>query len=1088
MTALYQVEFQDSYLIQTMPDGSQITSPFNLDDINKLEKTCRDYRWNYSKDLSREIGMELFKILNGDSQILIRALEAANEFGECLQMILKAEGSASALPFELLYYNEFLVPLRIHLIRRVSKRGIKRKLATENRSLQILFMACSPLDVYPLLELEKEEDTILDVTKDLPLELDVEDTGALEGLGEKVTTNKYDVIHISGHADIGNNGEPFFLMEDSDGLPVHITPIQLLEVLKLNMPRLLFLSGCRTGETPEHVAAMSFAHQLVAGHVPVVIGWGLPVSDRGARFATEKLYFELSRGKNILDALFMTRCELYKHCPDWSLLRLFSDSTPLDVPLVKMGQKKRPKLRELQYAYLENTQVKVLKKGFIGRRRQIQQGMRCLRKDVEKVGLLLHGTGGLGKSCLAGKFSERFKEHTLIIIHGKLNAFSFRESLKDAFIRGNDDEGLKILSMQEKIPNIIRRLCSSAFQQRNYIILLDDFEKNLERIEEGRPEVNYETVPILEALLKFLPYSGKMTHLIITSRYTFSLLFGGNNLVKNRLTSIGLTSFQEADVRKKVYELDHIANYPNPEIKKKLIEAGRGNPRLMEALNTLVEEVKGEDLDSLLSMVKNIQEEFVQELILNQILLAQPEDFQTFLRHSAVYRLPVLAKGIEALFGDKKYWISHIKKAVQLSLMEIDSTHEDNRYWVTPLIRNNIFGDLKENEKRMCHKAAVLYYQSILSVNYMPHLSAELIEHAIEARQPEIAIEESGDRFLPYLRKSLAYKEALQYGKYVLKHTSLKRKDEKFSKFLFEFGYLNSINGNAKNAIEYYEQALSIAKEVYGEMHPNVATTLNNIGTAFYGLGKYKLAIKYLEQSLFINKEVYGEKHPSMISNLINIGLTWNGFGKHEKAIEYYEQAQSIIKEVHGEMHSDMAACLNAIGTAWADLNEHKKAIEYYEQALSIAKEVYGEMHPNVAATLMNIGTVLSDSGDQKKAIRCYEQAHSINMIVFNEKHPVFARYFNNIGLAWNRLGEHEKAIKCLEQAQSITKELYGEIHPQLAANFINIGSTWKKFGYPKRAKENFQLALDIFQELYGDDNPYTQLAKMWFDSSNLFK
>jgi len=488
MPVVYQAEFQytqekdkeELSLTRILPDGTQDTSPVDLEEIHRLEESSRDFKWNQSRDLSRQIGERLFTILNGDRQTLLRALKEAEGYGEQLQMIVRAEGPASHLPFELLYYNEFLIPSWIHLIRRVSDWGSQRMPEPENRPLNILFMACSPRDVYPVLEFEKEEDTIFEVTKDLPVEIDVEDTGSLEGLGEWLAMNKYDVVHITGHADIDKEGNPFFWMEDEEGLPVQVTPSQLWEKLRLNLPGLIFLSGCRTGESPEHVAALSFAHHLVAGHVSTVIGWGLPVSDKGARCAAETLYFDLSRGENILDAVLRTRSELFNYYPaDWSLLRLFSDGTPLDIPLVQRGQKKRPKLRTLHHAYLANSQVKVLTQGFIGRRRQLQQGLRCLRKDNNKVGLLLHGTGGLGKSCLAGKFCERFKDHVLIIVHGELNAFTFDEALKHGFRRGNDDEGLKILEEKEEIPDKIERLCYSAFQNRNYLILLDDFEKNL---------------------------------------------------------------------------------------------------------------------------------------------------------------------------------------------------------------------------------------------------------------------------------------------------------------------------------------------------------------------------------------------------------------------------------------------------------------------------------------------------------------------------------------------------------------------------------------------------------------------------------
>jgi len=652
-------------------------------------------------------------------------------------------------------------------------------------------------------------------------------------------------------------------MEDDEGLPVQVKPAQLWKKLSLNLPKLVFLSGCRTGEALEHAAALSFAHHLVSGHVSTVLGWGLPVSDVGASLAAETLYHDLSRGKNILDAVLRTRYELYNHYPtDWSLLRLFSDGSPLHVPLVAKGQKKRPKLRELQYTYLKNSQVKVLKRGFIGRRRQIQLGLRCLRSDSEKIGLLIHGTGGFGKSCLAGKFCDRFKDHTLILVHGELNAVTFHEALKDAFIRADDDKGSKRLEAQEEMPDKIRGLCSSAFQKRNYLILLDDFEKNMPEWEKGVLDISPEAVPILEALLKYLPYSGKMTQLIITSRHTFLLTFDGKDLVSKRLEPIGLNSFRDADERKKVAELNNIASYPDPMIKHQLIEAGRGNPRLMEALNTLVGEVK--DVTSLLSKAKGKQDELVQELVLKQLLESQPEAFQTFLRRSAVYRLPVLKDGIGFVSEGFIDWESAAEKAVRLSLLEEDSTR-NVRYWVSPLLREDIFAELQVKKQKQCHEVAVFYYLDLLhdSADLYDLVSAsELIEHAIKSGQGGIAIEEAGARFLPYLRHSLAYREALSQGNKILSHIVEPKNDDNYGKFMYELGWIYNDMDDARQAIEYYEQALSVDKEVYGDRHPNVATDLNNIGGAWYALGEQKKALEYYEQALGIDKEVYGDRHP----------------------------------------------------------------------------------------------------------------------------------------------------------------------------------------------------------------------------------
>jgi hypothetical protein len=88
--------------------------------------------------------------------------------------------------------------------------------------------------------------------------------------------------------------------------------------------------------------------------------------------------------------------------PAWPLLRLFSSGMPLN-SIVAKEQDWKPKDRRIKHVYLKNSEVKVLAEGFVGRRKQIQRSLYALNQDDDKVGVVLLGTGGLGKSCLAGE-------------------------------------------------------------------------------------------------------------------------------------------------------------------------------------------------------------------------------------------------------------------------------------------------------------------------------------------------------------------------------------------------------------------------------------------------------------------------------------------------------------------------------------------------------------------------------------------------------------------------------------------------------------------------------------------------------------
>jgi hypothetical protein len=266
------------------------------------------------------------------------------------------------------------------------------------------------------------------------------------------------------------------------------------------------------------------------------------------------IYHELSRGKAIVDAVKRARYELQKDFPGsstpaWPLMRLFSNGIPLNA-IVKKGQKWQPKPRQLKHIYLKNSRIKILSEGFVGRRRQLQTTLQVLKQDLDKIGVVLLGADGIGKSCLAGKICERFSHHTLITIQGKLNTITLQAALHDAFIVSQDQNGQKILSEKKEMTETLANLCATSFKERNYLLVLDAFDQNLDGAEKGQPGLlQLEAVELLKVLLHYLPFSGKMTQLIITSRYPFSLSQQGRDIAEERLKKVWLTDFRESEIK-----------------------------------------------------------------------------------------------------------------------------------------------------------------------------------------------------------------------------------------------------------------------------------------------------------------------------------------------------------------------------------------------------------------------------------------------------------------------------------------------------------------------------------------------------------
>ncbi len=296
-------------------------------------------------------------------------------------------------------------------------------------------------------------------------------------------------------------------------------------------------------------------------------------------------------------------------------------------------------------------------------------------------------------------------------------------------------------------------------------------------------------------------------------------------------------------------------------------------------------------------------------------------------------------------------------------------------------------------------------------------------------------------------------------------------------KALLHLGLIEGKMGKSKDALPRYFKALELAKEKYGENHPDVATSYNNIGAVYKDLGEYEKALEYLQKASKIRLQVLGENHPDVALSYNNIGAAYKDLGEYEKALEYYQKSLKIRPQVLGENHPDVAQSYNNIGAVYKDLGEYEKALEYYQKSLKIRLQVLGENHPDVALSYNNIGAVYKDLGQYEKALEYYQKASKIRLQVLGENHPDVATSYNNIGLAYGKLGEYEKALEYYQKALKIRLQVLGENHPSVATSYNNIGSAYESLGQYEKALEYLQKASKIWLQVLGGNHPDVALS-----------
>jgi tetratricopeptide (TPR) repeat protein len=381
------------------------------------------------------------------------------------------------------------------------------------------------------------------------------------------------------------------------------------------------------------------------------------------------------------------------------------------------------------------------------------------------------------------------------------------------------------------------------------------------------------------------------------------------------------------------------------------------------------------------------------------------EEERKLLQYISLYREPVPSKAIVVAANDPG-WTEAVVKKTAVSLIRkslLQKTGEN--YGEVSLVQNYAYNKLLDGVER--HKLACQYYRSLPVPEKRTKKEdvQSLIEacyHACMAGEYDMAayiisdnkLREDLDRWGNYTTLVELYEKLLpeRFGEKP-KLTSIKNHGVLFG----SLGNAYLSIGQVERAIEYYEQALKIAREI--EDRKGEGADIGNLGIAYCSLGQVERAIEYYEQAIKIAREIEDRRQEG--NNLGNLGSAYYSLGEVERAIEYFKQALKIAREIGDR--SGEGNGLGSLGIAYRSLGQMERAIEYYGQAIKIAREI-GDRRGE-SNRLYNLAVVFKDLEKYDLALACYLLARKIRREIRDQKIETTE---NNISGLKNEVGKKE--------------------------------------------------------------------------------
>ena len=283
--------------------------------------------------------------------------------------------------------------------------------------------------------------------------------------------------------------------------------------------------------------------------------------------------------------------------------------------------------------------------------------------------------------------------------------------------------------------------------------------------------------------------------------------------------------------------------------------------------------------------------------------------------------------------------------------------------------------------------------------------------------------------------------------------------------------------GRYREAIRPAEQALAIREQALGPMHPDTATSLNNLAELYRITGSDEKAEPLLHRALAIREQALGPMHPDTAGSLNNLAGLYHTTGVYEKAEPLYQRALAIREQALGPMHPDTATSLNNLGLLFDATGAYEKAEPLLQRALAIQEQALGSAHPATAGSLNNLAEHYRAIGAYAKAEPLYQRALAIHEQALGPTHPATATSLNNLALLYDATGAYAKAEPLYQRALAIQEKMLGPTHPNMAGLLNNLAELYRVTGAYTKAEPLYQRALAIREQTLGSRHPDTATA-----------
>jgi serine/threonine-protein kinase len=298
------------------------------------------------------------------------------------------------------------------------------------------------------------------------------------------------------------------------------------------------------------------------------------------------------------------------------------------------------------------------------------------------------------------------------------------------------------------------------------------------------------------------------------------------------------------------------------------------------------------------------------------------------------------------------------------------------------------------------------------------------------------------------------------------------------ARILHTIGRINRNLGLLDQAEIHLTRSLALQRELYGDRHPEIADTLDDLGVVHWERSDYDAAEPLFREALGLRIDFHGEQDIRSAEIMANLASVLRVKGEYETAKTLLEKSLSIRRQLLGGDNLEVAEGLQSYAVLLHEMGQYRQAEAMYDEALAMRRDLLEKDHPLIPSTLASLARLLRDRGELEEAEPLFREALAMRRKVLGNEHQMVATNLDGLALLLTDMERYDESIPLLQEALALRKRLLGEEQVDVGTSLNNLALAYRGKGDYAEAESLFGEAMRLYGKLLGERHLFVGIVQ----------